>query len=230
MIQTLPRDTLLALARFDTCAIVNAIESFQVRLRDQGFVDSTIECRAPALPPMLGYAVTVRVRSAGFSFQGGAYLDRTDWWKEFAGQPAPHVLVIQDLDRHPGTGAFVGEVHAAILKAFGGVGAVTNGAVRDLPAVEAMGFHLFSGSVAPSHAYMHIVEVGKPVEIGGLKISPGDLLHGDRHGIVQIPLAVAERLPETADRIARHEREIIRYCQAPGFTPEGLRALHAGSS
>ncbi len=96
-----------------------------------------------------------------------------DWWDYVASLPEPRVLVLQDCDHRAGVGAFVGEIHANIGSALKCVGCVTNGAVRDLTEVEALGFHLFSGSVSPSHSYAHIVEFGEPVEIGGLKISPG---------------------------------------------------------
>jgi len=222
-------ETLAALARLDTCAVANAIECFDVRLRNEGFTDASIRCLLPSLPPMVGYAMTLRVRSESPSWKGENYLERTEWWARLQALPAPHILVVQDMDRHPGTGAFMGEVHAAILQALGGVGAITNGAVRDLPAVERLGFRLFSSSVAVSHSYMHVVEIGGPVEVGGLRIAPGDLLHGDQHGIVQIPAEVVERIPATVARIREREREIVKYCHLAGFSVEGLKQIVDGS-
>jgi regulator of RNase E activity RraA len=228
MSQLISRDTLAALASIDTCAVANAIECFDVRMRNEGFTDASIRCRLPSLPPMVGYAMTLRVRSSSPSWKGQNYLDRTDWWTHLQAQPRPHILVIQDMDKEPGTGAFIGEVHAAILQALGSVGAITNGAVRDLPAVERLGFRLFSGNVAVSHSYMHVVEIGGVVEVGGLRIAPGDLLHGDQHGIVNIPLQLAEQIPATAARIHEREREIVKYCHSASFSVEGLRKLASG--
>lgn len=131
-------------------------------------------------------------------------------------------MVLQDVDESPGKGAFVGEVHAAIGLAVGCIGCVTNGAVRDLEAVEASGFQLFAGSVAITHSYAHIVDFGEPVEIGGLKISHGDLLHGDRHGVLCIPNSIAAVIPEEAAKIRQEERELIDYCRSRGFSLEGL--------
>ena len=59
-----------------------------------------------------------------------------------------------------------------------------------------MGFQLFAGSVSVSHSYAHIIEFGEPVEIGGLKIQSGDLMHGDRHGVLTIPLEMPPRYPQ----------------------------------
>ena len=119
------------------------------------------------------------------------YPDRTDWWDYILSLPAPRVVVVQDVATKVGLGSLLGAVHVNILRALGCVGAVTNGAVRDLPAAEKLGFQLFAGSVSVSHAYVHIVEFGTPVEIGGLKIQSGDLLHGDLHGVQSIPSDIA---------------------------------------
>ncbi|HLX10207.1 MAG TPA: RraA family protein [Thermoanaerobaculia bacterium] len=223
----LPDADLDRLRQLDTCTASNAIERFNVRLRNEGFVDGSVHCRFPRLPPMLGYAVTGRIRSSLPPMTGRLYYDHIEFWQHVAAQPAPRVVVMQDLDRDPGAGAFFGEIHAAIGQALRCVGYVTNGAVRDLAAVEAAGFHLFSGSVAVSHAYAHIVDFGGPIEVGGLGIKPGDLLHGDRNGVHAIPLAVAARLPEAAHALLAEERELIELCASPRFSLHRLETkLH----
>ena len=208
----------------DTCTVSNAIERLNVRLRNEGFVAGTLRCRFPNLPPMLGYAVTGRIRSSSPPMSGRCYYDRMDFWSYVATIPAPRVIVIQDVDPRPGFGAFFGEIHAQISKALNCVGYVTNGAVRDLVQVHNLGFHLFSGCVTVSHAYAHLIEFGEPVEIGGLKISPGDLLHGDRHGVHSIPLECVAGLPSEVEKVQCAEQELIRYCQSPEFSLEGLAA------
>ena len=144
------------------------------------------------------------------------------WWDSLLELPAPRIVVMQDLDR-PSLGAFWGEVQANIHRALGCAGAITDGGVRDLQEVSALGFSLFAAEVQVSHAYVHLVDFGGPVSVGGLLVRPGDLLHGDRHGVVQVPLDLAARIPEAAAAVDRQEREIITACQAPDFTPERLK-------
>jgi regulator of RNase E activity RraA len=177
---------------------------------------------------MLGYAVPIKIRCSSPPSKGHAYLDRTDWWKYILTLPEPRVVAIQDADDQPGTGAFLGEVHSSILLALGCVGAVTNGAVRDLSAVESMRFQLFAGNAAVSHAYSHIVEIGSEVQIGGLKIKPGELLHGDRHGILSIPIGLAAEIPAVANNILEQERKLIALCRSRDFTLEQLSAAVKG--
>jgi regulator of RNase E activity RraA len=73
-----------------------------------------------------------------------------------------------------------------------------------------------------SHAYAHIEEFGEPVEIDSLKISSGDLLHGDRHGIVNIPLSIASKIPLEASKIRQEEHELVQFCSSPRFSLQEL--------
>jgi len=215
------------LRALDTCLVSNAIERADVRLRNEGFVSggsvsSTARCQFPDMPPMVGYAVTGRIRTTAPPMTHRCYYDRMDWWSYVASMPEPRVMVLQDADPMPGLGAFIGEVHASIGLALNCVGCVTNGAVRDLPAVAEMGFQMFAGCVSVSHAYAHIIEFGEPVEIDGLKIAPGDLIHGDRHGVLTIPLSIAAKIPEAASQLLAEEQELIHFCRSREFSLEGL--------
>src|SRR5271157_3412404 len=189
----------LALLRhLNTCQVADAIETFDVRLRNEGFVGTSVRCMFPKLPSAVGYAVTARIRTSEPPMRGSSYPDRTDWWSYLLTIPAPRVVVLEDLDRHPGLGSCAGEVHAHIFKALGCAGLVTNGAVRDLQAAESLGFPFFAGSVAVSRVYYHMLEFGIPVEVGTLKVRPGDLLHADRHGVISIPDSAARDIPAAA--------------------------------
>jgi len=226
-IKPLPANDFASISRLDTCTVSNVIERFDVRPRNEGFIYDDVQCRFPHFAPMLGYAVTARIRSStppatSPPITRGCYYDRMDFWRYLVTLPEPRVIILQDVDRLPGLGAFVGEIHAQIALALNCVGCVTNGAVRDLPAVEATGFHLFSRRVSVSHAYVHIVDFGDTVEIGGLKIHPGDLVHGDRHGVLLIPLSIAAEIPKAAAACVAEERSLIEVCQSQALTLDTL--------
>jgi 4-hydroxy-4-methyl-2-oxoglutarate aldolase len=221
-------EQLEALARLDGCTLANAIETFHERLRNEGFVDPTVRCLFPRLQPIVGYAATVKIRGSAPPTVNGPYADRTDWWDYILSLPAPRMVVVQDAATRPGLGSLVGAVHMNILRALHCVGVVTNGSVRDIPAAESAGFHLFAGSVSVSHAYVHIIEFGQPVEIGSLKIQSGDLLHGDLHGVQSVPQDIAERIPAVAAAITAKERQLIALCQSADFSLEKLRRAVQG--
>ncbi len=219
-----------ALRRFDTCMVCNAIETFEVRLRNTGFADANIRCMFDDFAPMVGYAATARLRTveppiAGSGYRG--YTERNEWWSSILQVPPPRIVVLEDMDKTRGVGAFLGDVHAAILTALGCVGYVTDGAVRELPRVRKLGLQLFAGSVAVSHAYAHIFDCGAMVRVGGLEVRPGDLLHGDRHGVLTVPTAIASAIPAVAARLQDDEHKVVEFCRSHEFSLDGLKqTLH----
>lgn len=219
-----------ALRRLDACTLANAIETFRERLRNEGFVGRSVCCLFPRLPAITGYAATLKIRGSAPPTAAQLYSDRTDWWDYINSLPTPRIVVIEDIATRPGLGSLVGAVHMNILRALQCVGVVTNGSVRDIPAAERVGFQLFAGSISVSHAYVHIVEFGGPVEIGGLKVRSGELLHGDLHGVQSIPLDIAAQIPLVAACIAQQERALIALCQSPDFSLEKLRAAVAAET
>ena len=214
----LTEEQLDALQEIDTCMVANAVETFNLRLRNTGFTDGSIRCMFPDAPPMVGYATTARLRSGEPPIKGGTFRDRSDLWNSMLEFPAPRVLVLQDQDDPPGRGAFIGDVHAAILQALGCVGYLTNGAVRELPAVRTTGIQMFAGNLAVSHAYAHIFDIGVAVNVGGMEIHPGDLLHGDRHGVLTIPAQIAAKIPVVAAELRHREQKIIELCRSSSFS------------
>jgi len=219
-----PPEILDFLRNTDTCSVSNAIEALNVRMRNEGFIQNVVKCMFPAMPPVAGYAVTGRIRTTAPPISGLCYYQNVEWWEYIASVTGPKVVVLADMDRAPGVGAFFGEIHAQISKALGCVAYVTNGAVRDLPALDAARFQCFAGNTSVSHAYAHIVEMGEPVEIGSLKILPGDLIHADCHGVHTIPKGKALDLPAVVSEIALRERELIGLCAQADFSVERLAA------
>ena len=195
-------------------------------------MDPTIQCRFPELGAMVGLrgddndqgerATGTRDSSAGRLGGDGQV-------------PKPWVVVIDDLDYPRPVGSYWGEVNGSVYKALGAVGPSPTAASAICPEVRATGFHFFSSCVLVSHAYVHVVEAGNPVTVGGLTVHPGDLLHGDEHGVTEHPArnraraarggAGAWRRESEADRLraigAIHARRGWRRALPPG----GLRTF-----
>lgn len=216
-----------ALAKFPTPTISNAIELFNVRPRNHGFLPHTIRCLTPTLPPIVGFAVT----SSTFAARPGEAPDLTAAYLNYvASVPGPKIAVGRDLDDPPGLGAQFGEVNATIHKRLGCVGHATSGCPRDLDEVRALGFALFGLNPCVSHSYVHVVDFAKPVLIGGVTIQPGDLLHADQHGVCVIPLEVADRLADACREVERREKPLLEACRGEGFNLEAYLALRQGAS
>jgi len=219
MTDYLKKEELEGLRRWPTCAISNAIELFNIRQRNEGFMLPEIKCVFPELGSMIGYAVTAVITADSSE---GRRIQPPDWWEQIQKIPGPKVVVIHDIDQ-PVVGSFWGEVNSNIYKALGCVGTVTDGSVRDLNEVKELGFHFFSSCISVSHAYVHLVEVSIPVKVGGLVVKPGDLIMGDQHGVLSIPLEIARDVPKAAELVEDWERPIINFCKSRDFTVGGLK-------
>jgi 4-hydroxy-4-methyl-2-oxoglutarate aldolase len=221
----LSAEQLEALRRYNTPTISNAIEVFNVRKRHLGFLPHSIRCLFPDLGPIVGYAVTAQTKAAPSEEPSPDIL--ADYFRYVAAQPGPKIAVGQDLDDPPGLGAQFGEVTATIHKKLGCVGHITDGCPRDLDEVHDLGFQLFGLNPCVSHAYVRLVDFGKPVRLAGVEIRPGDLIHADKHGVCVIPHEVAPRLAEACVEVESRERPLLEICRSENFTLEEYIKLRA---
>ena len=201
------------LAKFDTPTVCNVIELFEHRPYTAGYMDRRIQACFPKLPPMVGYAATAKFRSSSPPARGTLYSSLSEQVESFAGLPGPAVVVFEDLDDPPAAATF-GEVMCTTYKAFGAAGLITSGAGRDLDQVEAIGFPCFTSGAICAHGYCHFVEIGTPVEVGGIRVQPGDLLHGDRNGVTTIPREIAEAVASACPEFMEAEAVVLDYLKS----------------
>ena len=227
MAEILSPEQIEALRRYNTPTISNAIEVFDVRPRDVGFLPHQVRCLLPDLGVMIGYAVTSRTKAAPPNGPGQDL--NADYLRYVAAQPGPKVAVGQDMDNPPGLGAQFGEVNSTIHQKLGCVGHVTDGCPRDLDEVRGLGFHLFGLNPCVSHAYVRLVEFGTPVRLAGVEIKPGDLLHADKHGVCIIPHEIAGELAEACARVEQLEKPLLEICRSDSFDLERYLELRSAS-
>ena len=214
----LPADLIAELQTLDTPTVCNALELLVPRRRGYGFTTQPLVCTRPELKPIVAVARTATIRAAhpGDLSAEEARTLSDGYYAYIDAGPKPCVVVIQDLDAQRGYGAYWGEVNSSIHMGFGCVGVITDGGVRDLPDI-APGFQMLAGRVIPSHAYVHVVDFGRPVDVAGMRVRDGDLIHADQHGAVVIPQEVAAGVRGAADQVIRRERVIIEAARQPGF-------------
>lgn len=210
------------LKTIDTPTLANAIEELKVRPRSEGFAPLEIRCLFPEMGTMCGYAVTAQVETVS----RGTPLDKAAFCELFAAldaSPKPAVIVMQEIGAAPGLATHCGEVMATIFTRFGGIGVVSDCGVRDIPEVRAMGLHYFARGAVPSHANFHIVRVGVPVQICGLVVKPGDVLHGDENGLISVPECDVADLERAVDDVRKRERKLMDFVRGADCTVDGLK-------
>ena len=214
------RADLDVLRQWDTPTICNGLELIVPERRAIGFTVEPMAVLHPEAPPIVGLARTGTVRAK--EPPRGPVADRLDYYDYVASASLPTIVVLQDLDDRPGYGAFWGEVNTNVHMKLGAAGCVTNGSFRDL-AASAKGFQIVGGRVGPSHAHVHIVGFGGPVNVFGMQAAHDDIVHADCHGAVVIPAECVTKLPAAIDLISRREKVILDICASPDFTPAKLR-------
>jgi regulator of RNase E activity RraA len=208
------------LRSIDTPTVCNLVEIVAPERRGHGYTVKHLHCPFPDLPPIVGFAKTVTFKAKDKVPLGEAgYMQkRLDYLDYVAGAPQPAIMVMHDLDGdhgHAGYGAFWGEVQSNVHKALGALGVVTNGSIRDIPMI-APGFQMLAGSIVPSHAYVHVVDFGIDVNVHGMAVKSGDLVHADRHGAVVVPVDKIDAMQAALDGLSAREARIIAAAKAGG--------------
>ena len=217
----LSTEQLESLRRIDTPTICNAIERFKARNDVTGFAGMNIHCLFPQFGVTIGYALTVTVDST----TPDAPRDNNTWmeWvRAMADAPKPIFLVFQDVGLNPEKSAHMGEMMASLAKRLGSIALLTNGGVRDILEVQALGFQYFSAGIVPSHGNPRLLQVNVPVTIDGILIEPGDLLHGDINGVAKIPNEISAQTADMALKIRQEESELLAYINGPDFSVDGF--------
>jgi 4-hydroxy-4-methyl-2-oxoglutarate aldolase len=206
----------------DSPTLSNAIETLQLQPRDAGFTPLQIRCLFPELGRLCGYAVTAQVETVTgmYPTEERAFLEL---FQAVENSPKPAVVAFQEIGGHPDYAAHCGEIMATAFTRLGAVGLVTDAAVRDVPGVRALRFHYFARGAVVSHARFRIVRVGVPIQIMGVELQSGDLLHGDENGLLRIPAAALASLPQAVDRVRARERRLMDFMRSPEFSVEKLK-------
>ena len=203
--------TLLELLRsVDTPTVCNAIEVVQGKRGFDAFTRQTVQPSAPDAGAVVGYARTARIRALAPSEEAAEVVKarRMAYYKYMSQGPRPSLAVIQDLDGQEAVGAFWGEINTNVHKALGVSGALTDGLMRDLGDLPE-GFPVLAGSVGPSHGFVHVVDFDTPVRIFGLPVTPGALIHADRHGAVVIPDDAVAGMQKAVAKLVASEKIVL---------------------
>lgn len=223
----LPNDLHALLRSVDTPTVCNAIEVVQGKRGFNAFTRGTMVHSKPG-DVAVGFARTARI--AGLAPpdepQDVIRARRMDYFRSMAGGSGPTVAVIEDMDYPNCIAGWWGEVHVAIHKGLGLNGAVTNGVVRDLDVLDD-GFPVLAGSIGVSHGFVHVKDIGTDVNVMGITVTQGDLIHADRHGAIVIPRDVIASLGHAIKTVVASEDIVLAPARAPGFDIDTLETVWA---
>lgn len=214
----IPGDLLDLLRKMDTPTVCNAIEVAQGKRGFNRFTRGTMQHCKPGDPAIVGFARTAKISGLAPANEPADVIRsrRMDYFRAMAGGASPSAAIIEDVDYPNCIAGWWGEVHVAVHRGLGLAGAVTNGVMRDLDVMDD-GFPVLAGSIGPSHGFVHVVEIGTPVNIKGMRIAQDELIHADRHGAVVIPVEVIPELGSSIRSVIASESIILGPAREPGF-------------
>lgn len=211
------------LSLVDTPTISNAIERLRIRNRTAGFCNRDMRCLTPELGFLCGYAVTAEVETMSPDTDGGLDEKFIELCEAIAATQSPSVVVLSERGALPEYSAHCGEIMATVFQKLGSVGLVSDGAVRDIAEVRAMGYRYFAPGLVASHGSFRVTRVQVPVTVCGLRVDPGDLLHGDENGLISIPRQAIEQLPELIEQVRNAEKKVLDLVRGDDFSLDELR-------
>jgi 4-hydroxy-4-methyl-2-oxoglutarate aldolase len=222
-----PTELIEALSKIDSPTVANAIEFFEVRDPTTGFASMELKCQYPDLKPMVGYAVTCTVDSTTPLPRGNNV--RYAVFEAIQVAPKPVAVVLQDIGPQRLRSCHAGDVLSTTFQNLGAVGLVTDGGVRDIDGIaeRAPGFQVFAPGTVVAHGVPRFVEIGVTVNICGMTIQPGDLLHGDANGLLVVPAEIADKIANQAHQVWERESKIVNYVKSDDFTLEGLKEIES---
>lgn len=201
-------ETRARLARCGAAAVANA-------LLKRGFRNSFVLGMKPVAagqPPLIGPAFTLRFIPAREDMDSMAIYARNDSLHRRAIEECDPGAVLVLATGGDARASSMGDMMALRLKMRGVAGAITDGGFRDAPGIRDTGLPCFqmceSGPATP--IWLHPVELGTPVGLGGVAVYPGDVILGNEEGVVVIPRHLADEVADECLDVAAYEAFVQR--------------------
>ncbi|MCM1296252.1 MAG: hypothetical protein NC311_11980 [Muribaculaceae bacterium] len=200
------------LEKFDSGTVGNCVagypsrEAYCLRLYDawgEWYTSSEVKNLFPHLGTRVGYAVTCVM---GEEAEGDT-LSINDVIRAIDRSPKPVIVVMKAAfqPEHARRAAIFGGNVATAFKRVGAVGYITDGQIRDYAEIDALEMPCIAEGMTPGHGNICIKEVQSRVEIAGMSVAPGDIIHMDQSGAVKVPPRHFEEVLTRAESLAAHE-------------------------
>ncbi len=197
------------LKKYDSPTITNVVATYPGDLvnclglyhpwQGQWYTDERMKCNFPELGRTVGHVVTCVYGMPDPAFKR---LSFADLFKALAAAPKPVVLVIKQNfpEEIKIKNGLAGGNMMTAFKQLGVVGLITDGPSRDLDEIRPMGVQYMTTGVCAGHGDFALEAINVPVEVCGMAVSPGEMIHMDENGAVKFP---REHLGEIAVRANR---------------------------
>jgi regulator of RNase E activity RraA len=196
------------LGEYDTALLANLLRFVDSTPTHQWYMGNQIGSLIPDVGPTVGVAVTCELDTSTPDHEADG--DAEGFWQQVAEielMDVPVVWVVSCVGSRPRHECIMGDGMGKLLHAAGCVGAVTNGGVRDLAGLRSIAFGAYGSGVAIHHCNMRVRQLNIPVEVGGITVMPGDVIHANNEGVIRLPNRAVDKLLDKAPAYRAFEHE-----------------------
>lgn len=206
------------LMEFDSALLANTIGYIDPTPAHEIYMGGSIACQTPSIGPLVGVAVTCEMDSSspGGEWQMERYYEQVEQIREMK---EPAVWVVKAVGSRPDHECILGDGMAKSLYSVGCAGVVTDGGLRDVAGFMTIPFHAFAKGRVIHHCALRIRSINQPVEVGGIVVRPGDVIHGSAEGVIRVPPSCLEPLTERAAKMRAFEHEAHAISRQPDISP-----------
>lgn len=212
------RKTILThLLDFDTPLLANTIGTIDPTPPHTWYMGGAIQSVTPSLGPTVGVAMLCESDTSTPEGDNelDAYYEQID---AMAAMDLPVVWVVKAVGSRPDHECILGDGMAKMLHAAGCTGIVTDGGVRDVDGLLSTNFAAYCRGVVVHHTAIRFRPTMEPLEVGGVTVHPGDVIHANKEGVIKIPQACLEALPERAVAMRAVEHAVHMEWRRPDIT------------
>ena len=229
------REKIEALKKFDTPAITNVVATYPKNKErclglyhpweSNWYADQTLKCMLPEVGRVAGYVVTVEYGMPDPDF---GRLSMKDLVMALDESPQPVILAVkQNLPEHiKNKNGLMGGNMITTFKACGVVGVLSDGPSRDLDEIREIGGvqYMLTG-LAAGHGYFEMYSINNAVNICGMDICPGEIIHMDENGACKFPAKYLDEVLERATALQADEEKSMARIRACKNAKEVLEVM-----
>ncbi len=213
-----------SLREYDTALVANTVGYIDPTPAHEYYMAGYIQSVTPSLGPTVGVAATCEMdtSSPGAAHEFDGFLRQLEQMQR---TEEPVVWVVKTTGSRPDHECVLGDGMGKDLYSVGCIGAVTDGGVRDIAGLMTVPFAVYSRGKTIHHCALRVRSINKPIEIGGITVSPGDVIHAGAEGVIKIPAGCVETIGASCRQMRVFEYEAHEVLRSSAINPVEKRRI-----
>ena len=212
------------LREYDTALVANTIGYIDPTPTHEYYMAGYIQSVTPSLGPTVGVAATCEIdtSSPGDAHEFEGFLRQLE---EMQRTSEPVVWVVKTTGSRPDHECVLGDGMGKDLYSVGCIGAVTDGGVRDVAGLMTIPFAVYSRGKTIHHCGLRVRSINQPIEIGGITVKAGDVIHANNEGVIKVPAGCLDTISAQCRQMRVFEYEAHEVLRSSEVSPVEKRRI-----